>query len=157
MASRYFLSAVGNLLQNAFKFTHPGSDVLLKVYSMGDRVLIEVEDNAAACRRETWKRCSCRSPRAARIEPVSGWGFRSLAAASRPMLEPSGCATSRLPDAFLPSTCRATACRGRRPSRVRVTSTTPTLDSVIFPEGSAQCREGRAHAPSSLLLSEGHP
>jgi len=38
------LSAVGNLLQNAFKFTHPGSEVLLKVYAVSDRVLIEVED-----------------------------------------------------------------------------------------------------------------
>lgn len=38
------LSAVGNLLQNAFKFTHPGSEVLLKVYAMSDRILIEVED-----------------------------------------------------------------------------------------------------------------
>jgi signal transduction histidine kinase len=32
------------LLQNAFKFTHPGSEVLLKVYSMADRIFIEVED-----------------------------------------------------------------------------------------------------------------
>jgi signal transduction histidine kinase len=38
------LSAVGNLLQNAFKFTHPGSEVILKVYALGERVLIEVED-----------------------------------------------------------------------------------------------------------------
>lgn len=38
------LSAVGNLLQNAFKFTHPLSEVLLKVYATGDRILIEVED-----------------------------------------------------------------------------------------------------------------
>lgn len=38
------LSAVGNLLQNAFKFTHPLSEVLLKVYALGDRILIEVED-----------------------------------------------------------------------------------------------------------------
>jgi signal transduction histidine kinase len=38
------LSAVGNLLQNAFKFTHSGSEVLLKVYAAGDRILIEVED-----------------------------------------------------------------------------------------------------------------
>ncbi|HSP45255.1 MAG TPA: hypothetical protein VLO30_04630, partial [Chthoniobacterales bacterium] len=28
------LSALGNLLQNAFKFTHPGSEVLLKVYAI---------------------------------------------------------------------------------------------------------------------------
>ena len=38
------LSAVGNLLQNAFKFTHPGSEVLLKVYALAERILIEVED-----------------------------------------------------------------------------------------------------------------
>jgi signal transduction histidine kinase len=38
------LSAVGNLLQNAFKFTHVGSEVLLKVYSISDRIFIEVED-----------------------------------------------------------------------------------------------------------------
>ena len=38
------LSAVSNLLQNAFKFTHPLSDVLLKVHASGDRILIEIED-----------------------------------------------------------------------------------------------------------------
>lgn len=38
------LSAVGNLLQNAFKFTHPGSEVLLKVYAMENRIRIDVED-----------------------------------------------------------------------------------------------------------------
>jgi signal transduction histidine kinase len=38
------LSALGNLLQNAFKFTHPGSEVLLKVCASADRILIEVED-----------------------------------------------------------------------------------------------------------------
>jgi signal transduction histidine kinase len=39
------LSAVGNLLQNAFKFTRPGSDVLLNAYSVGERILIDVEDH----------------------------------------------------------------------------------------------------------------
>jgi signal transduction histidine kinase len=38
------LSAVGNLLQNAFKFTHPLSEVSLKVFAISDRILIEVED-----------------------------------------------------------------------------------------------------------------
>ncbi|MDP9100098.1 MAG: HAMP domain-containing histidine kinase [Verrucomicrobiota bacterium] len=38
------LAAVANLLQNAFKFTHPLSEVLLKVYAMADRIRIEVED-----------------------------------------------------------------------------------------------------------------
>lgn len=38
------LSAVANLIQNAFKFTHPLSEVLLKVYAAADRIVIEVED-----------------------------------------------------------------------------------------------------------------
>jgi signal transduction histidine kinase len=37
-------ASVGNLLQNAFKFTRPQTEVLLRSYVAGDRVLIEVED-----------------------------------------------------------------------------------------------------------------
>ena len=39
------LSAVGNLLQNAFKFTRHGTEVSLNAYAVGDRILIDVEDN----------------------------------------------------------------------------------------------------------------
>src|SRR4029453_5287342 len=39
------LAAVGNLLQNAFKFTKPASEVTLHAYSSADRVLIDVQDN----------------------------------------------------------------------------------------------------------------
>lgn len=38
-------SAVGNLLQNAFKFTAPGSEVTLNVHAVADRILIDVSDN----------------------------------------------------------------------------------------------------------------
>jgi signal transduction histidine kinase len=38
-------SAVGNLLQNAFKFTEEDTEVLLHAHAAGDRVMIEVEDN----------------------------------------------------------------------------------------------------------------
>ena len=38
------LSAAGNLLQNAFKFSHPLSEVSLNAYAVGDRILIDVED-----------------------------------------------------------------------------------------------------------------
>jgi signal transduction histidine kinase len=38
-------SAVGNLLQNGFKYTQPRSDVVLTARASGDRVLIEVEDH----------------------------------------------------------------------------------------------------------------
>jgi hypothetical protein len=44
-ADRQILAAVvTNLLQNAFKFTHPGTTVMLRVGSSAERVLIEVED-----------------------------------------------------------------------------------------------------------------
>lgn len=39
------LAAVGNLVQNAFKFTHPGTEVTLNAYSAGGRIRIDVEDN----------------------------------------------------------------------------------------------------------------
>jgi signal transduction histidine kinase len=38
------LSALGNLLQNAFKFTHPRSEVRLTAYAAADRIRIDVED-----------------------------------------------------------------------------------------------------------------
>ena len=45
-ADRDLLSAaVGNLLQNAFKFTEPQTAVNLRAYAVGGRVLIEVEDH----------------------------------------------------------------------------------------------------------------
>jgi signal transduction histidine kinase len=39
------LAAVGNLLQNAFKFTRPGTEVTLNAYPAGERIHIDVEDN----------------------------------------------------------------------------------------------------------------
>ena len=44
-ADRQILAAaVANLVQNAFKFTRPGSTVELRAMARGDRVLIEIED-----------------------------------------------------------------------------------------------------------------
>jgi signal transduction histidine kinase len=39
------LSAVGNLLQNAFKFTGHHTEVSLKAYAAADRIRIDVEDH----------------------------------------------------------------------------------------------------------------
>ena len=39
------LAALVNLLQNAFKFTAPHTEVTLRAYAEGDRVLIDVKDN----------------------------------------------------------------------------------------------------------------
>jgi hypothetical protein len=45
-ADRHLLfSAVGNLLQNAFKFTEQNTEVFLNAYAAADRILIDVEDN----------------------------------------------------------------------------------------------------------------
>ena len=39
------MSAVGNLLQNAFKFTHRHTEVRLNAYAAADRIRIDIEDN----------------------------------------------------------------------------------------------------------------
>ncbi len=45
VADRHLLSsAVANLLQNAFKFTRPGTEVSLSAYAAADRILIDVGD-----------------------------------------------------------------------------------------------------------------
>ena len=41
----HLLAAVANLLLNAFKFTHPKTQVTLHAYGDGNRVLIDVEDH----------------------------------------------------------------------------------------------------------------
>jgi signal transduction histidine kinase len=38
-------SAMGNLLQNAFKFTKPSTEVVLSAYATADRILIDIEDH----------------------------------------------------------------------------------------------------------------
>jgi signal transduction histidine kinase len=38
-------AALANLLQNAFKFTHPHSEVTLRAYALGNHIIIEVEDH----------------------------------------------------------------------------------------------------------------
>ncbi|QIE29498.1 sensor histidine kinase KdpD [Caballeronia sp. SBC2] len=38
-------AAVGNLLQNAFKFTHNHTEVTLNAYAVGDRIIIDVKDH----------------------------------------------------------------------------------------------------------------
>jgi signal transduction histidine kinase len=45
LADRQILAAaIANLLQNAFKFTRPGSTVRLRAASVESRVLVEIED-----------------------------------------------------------------------------------------------------------------
>jgi signal transduction histidine kinase len=56
-ADRQILAgALGNLLQNAFKFTRPHGRISLKTYPVADRVLIEVEDECGGLTSEKIER-----------------------------------------------------------------------------------------------------
>jgi signal transduction histidine kinase len=37
-------SVIANLVQNAFKFTHPGGQIIVRAHTKGDRALIDVQD-----------------------------------------------------------------------------------------------------------------
>ena len=50
------LSALANLLQNAFKFTHARTEVTLTAHAVGDRVLIEVQDQCGGLAVGTMER-----------------------------------------------------------------------------------------------------
>jgi signal transduction histidine kinase len=51
-ADRQFLAGVvGNLLQNAFKFTRPRTTVTLRVFASAERVLIEIQDECGGLPR----------------------------------------------------------------------------------------------------------
>jgi len=67
------LSALANLLQNAFKFTHPRSEVTLTARAVGDRVLIEVQDQCGGLTADTMARMF--TPFAQRSEDQSGLGL----------------------------------------------------------------------------------
>jgi signal transduction histidine kinase len=64
-------AAVGNLLQNAFKFTETNTEVSLNACAVADRIRIDVEDNCGAFRHAARKRCLYRLSSAAPIGPTS--------------------------------------------------------------------------------------
>lgn len=68
-------SAVGNLLQNAFKFTEQSSEVSLNVHSTADRILIDVEDNCGGLRPGDVEKMLQPSPPASAERSVLGLGL----------------------------------------------------------------------------------
>jgi signal transduction histidine kinase len=76
-------SAVENLLQNAFKFTRPKSEVTLTAYAGADRIFIEVQDHCGGLPRATRKKCFGRSRSRVRIRRASDLDCQSLGAALR--------------------------------------------------------------------------
>ena len=72
-ADRQVLAAViGNLLQNAFKFTRPRTTVTLRVGVTTERVFIEIEDECGGLAAGEVDACSARSSNAA---PRPGLGL----------------------------------------------------------------------------------
>ena len=107
-ADRQVLAAVvGNLLQNAFKFTRPRTTVTLRVRASAERVLIEVEDECGGlpdgeCRRT--------------VPPVRAAQRRSHGPGPRARVQPMGRRSEPRPDlragpARLDA-CSRSICRG---------------------------------------------
>ena len=70
-ADRQVLAAVvGNLLQNAFKFTRPRTTVTLRVGASAERVLIEIQDECGGLPAGNVTSSSARSSSAVPIEPA---------------------------------------------------------------------------------------
>jgi signal transduction histidine kinase len=67
------LAALGNLVQNAFKFTRPDSRVRLGVHTYGDFVLVEVEDQCGGLPAGSAERMF--TPFTQRSEDRSGLGL----------------------------------------------------------------------------------
>ena len=106
---RLMRSAISNLLDNALKFSHPDSYIDLIVTQPEGRVLIDVIDPAAACRRARRRSCSSRWSSAAKIDPATGWVWRSRCRRRRRTTAPSACGTAPASGA-----CSTSICRRRR-------------------------------------------
>ncbi len=103
------LSAIGNLLQNAFKFTQPRTEVSLNAYAAADRIRIDVEDHCGGLSAEAAEEMFL--PFRQSGEDRSGLGL-GLAICRRSVEANNGVLrvrTSHTPDAFsrliCPDTC----------------------------------------------------
>jgi hypothetical protein len=106
-ADRQVLAGVvGNLLQNAVKFTHPHTAVTLEVSASAERVLIEIQDECGGLPAGTSPNYSARSNSAAPIGPVWALVSPSANGASKRTMVGSMRATCLTGDASSPLTSR---------------------------------------------------
>jgi hypothetical protein len=63
-----FRSALGNVIRNAFKFTHAGGAVTIRASTIGNEVVIEVEDQCGGLSGDP----EALFMSATRTEPASG-------------------------------------------------------------------------------------
>ena len=67
------LAALANLLQNAFKFSHARTQVTLRAYAAGERVLIEIQDSCGGLKPGDAERMF--TPFSRRSDDKSGMGL----------------------------------------------------------------------------------
>jgi hypothetical protein len=121
-ADQLILSAVlGNLLQNAFKFTRPHTTVTLSVSGSADRVIIDVQDECGGLPGAVdGEKLSPRSRSKAPTGPAWASGSRSADGAPKQTVAGSTRATSLRGDAYLPWTFRGPQLRPSRALRLDV-------------------------------------
>ena len=74
------LGTVANLLANAFKFTHPCTEVTLNAYGSGNRIIIEIKDNCGGLHPGDEQKMFARAPFAqSRDEKTDPWMGLSIA------------------------------------------------------------------------------
>jgi hypothetical protein len=100
-------AVVGNLLQNAFKFTQPRPTVTLRVSASAERVLIEVLDECLVSPKGLSTSCSAPSSSAVPIEPAWGLVWRSADGVSKRTTAASRRATCLTGDVPSPWICHA--------------------------------------------------
>jgi Histidine kinase-, DNA gyrase B-, and HSP90-like ATPase len=140
---------VGNLLQNAFKFTRPQTAVTLRVGASTDRVQIEIEDecgglpggNGHALFRSFEQRSADRTG--------LGLGLAFSRWALKPTMAGSIRATCLIRDASLLSTCRGSPCPRSR--------SLPRLGSKHAFVGDSRFRCGGAPVVNFFLLAGDFP
>ena len=120
------LSAAGNLLQNAFKFSHPNSEISLNAYAVADRILIDVEDQCGGLPPGDAEKMFLPFMQDAEDRSGLGLGLSISRRSIEATAASSAFETSQVPGAFLLSTCHVTRCRKRRlplPNRRSFSST----------------------------------
>lgn len=89
-------AALGNLLQNAFKFTHAQSRVHLRAGAVADRVLIEVEDRCGGLRPGSLERMF--KPFSERMDETAGLGLGLCIARQSVEMDAGGLSVRDLPE-----------------------------------------------------------
>ena len=136
---------LNNLVDNALRYTR-GGHITVRVQSLGEQGVLEVEDSAPASRRKNASGSSTASTACwARCPTAAAWAWRSCARSRRPTRPRSSSATIQAP---IP-TCRAPA--SASPSRCTRNRTRPPTPSASLRGYARACipSNGRGGLPKA--------